>query len=47
MFSVTSEEIGNIKSALASTPSIERIYHVELSDSKHIVCASVEKTVYR
>jgi len=45
-FSVTSEEISIIKTALASAPSVERIYHVELRDAQHVVCASIEKTVY-
>jgi len=35
-----------IKTALASAPSVERIYHVELRDAQHVVCASIEKTVY-
>jgi Domain of unknown function (DUF4442) len=45
-FILTEEEIGAIKEALGSAPSVERIYLVELIDAESVVHASIEKTVY-
>jgi len=45
-FVLTEEEIGAIKDALSSAPSLERAYMVELVDAEGVVHASIEKTVY-
>ncbi len=45
-FVLSEEESEAIRTAAASEPSVERIYHVELVDAEGIVCASVEKTIY-
>ena len=45
-FFITEEETNAIKTALASAPSVERMYHVDLIDTDGVVYASIEKTVY-
>jgi acyl-coenzyme A thioesterase PaaI-like protein len=45
-FVLSEKEFETIRTAAASEPSVERIYHVELVDAEGIVCASVEKTIY-
>jgi acyl-coenzyme A thioesterase PaaI-like protein len=45
-FNLAQGEINEIKAALGSSSSIERIYHVELVEADGIVHAAVEKTVY-
>ena len=45
-FVVSDEEINAVKAALASAPSVERVYHVELADAEGIVHAAIDKTVY-
>ena len=45
-FVVSDEEINAVKAALASAPSVERVYHVELVDAEGIVHAAIDKTVY-
>ncbi|HSQ77646.1 MAG TPA: DUF4442 domain-containing protein [Nitrospirota bacterium] len=45
-FVLTEEEIGAIKDALSSAPSLERAYMVELVDAEGVVHVSIEKTVY-
>jgi hypothetical protein len=45
-FVIADEEIHTIKTALESSPSVERIYHIELADAEGVVHAFVEKTIY-
>ena len=45
-FFITEDETNAIKTALASAPSVERLYHVDLIDTDGVVYASIEKTVY-
>jgi acyl-coenzyme A thioesterase PaaI-like protein len=45
-FVITGEERTAIKAALASLPSVERVYRVELVDREGVVHASVEKTLH-
>jgi acyl-coenzyme A thioesterase PaaI-like protein len=45
-FVITAEETDAVKTSLASAPSIERLYHVDLIDAEGVVHASIEKTIY-
>ncbi len=45
-FVLTEEELGSIKKSAVNGESIDRLYHVDLTDSAGTVCASFEKTVY-
>jgi acyl-coenzyme A thioesterase PaaI-like protein len=45
-FLITPEEIGEIKSQLEITKSIDKIYKIELKDEKGKVHAVIEKTLY-
>lgn len=45
-FVLEEEEIQGILSSLENSPSLDRVYTVELRDSEGTVCAVVEKTVY-
>jgi len=45
-FVISDEEISAIRAVLASAPSVERIYPVDLVDAESVVHASIEKTVY-
>lgn len=45
-FTITPEEISEIKAQLETTKSIDKIYQVELKDEKGKVHAIIEKTIY-
>jgi len=45
-FVVDEEEIRTIRELAEKSPSIDRVYRVDLADEKGVVHASVEKTVY-
>ncbi len=45
-FVLSDEEVAGIKSELATRPSIDRIYAIDLTDQKGAVHATVEKTLY-
>ncbi len=45
-FVLDEEELNAIKSALGNARSLERIYHVDLTDAEGVVHASVEKLIY-
>ena len=45
-FLLTAEELRTIEAALATEKSVDRVYQIELTDSKGVVHAQVEKTVY-
>jgi acyl-coenzyme A thioesterase PaaI-like protein len=45
-FLLTSEELRTIEAALATERSIDRVYQLELTDSRGVVHALVEKTLY-
>jgi predicted transposase YdaD len=45
-FVLSNEEISFIKDKLMRAPSIERVYHVELTDARGVVHATIEKTIY-
>lgn len=45
-FSVTQEDLDEIKTALNSTKSIDRIYTVELKDKNSKVHAEIEKVIH-
>jgi acyl-coenzyme A thioesterase PaaI-like protein len=45
-FVITNEELNAIKTALATLPSVERVYNVELVDREGVVHAAIDKTVY-
>lgn len=45
-FTLDEEEIESIKAELARNPSLDRVYHVDLTDHDGLVYASVEKTIY-
>lgn len=45
-FLITEEELAAIRAALATQPSVDRSYQVELADAAGVVHARVEKTVY-
>lgn len=45
-FRLTEEELFTLKAALANAHSVDRTYHVELTDVASLLHASVEKTIY-
>jgi hypothetical protein len=45
-FLLTGDELGSIETALATEKSVDRVYQIELTDSRGVVHALVEKTVY-
>ena len=45
-FSLSRDEIGEIKALAAESKSIDRVYNVELKDAGGIVHAQIEKTIY-
>ncbi len=45
-FVVTDQELRSIEAALATEKSVDRVYQVELTDSRGVVHAGVEKTLY-
>jgi acyl-coenzyme A thioesterase PaaI-like protein len=45
-FRLEDEEIETIRRLLATAPSIDRVYTIELADASGAVHASVEKTIY-
>jgi len=45
-FVLTEEEIQTISALVATEPSVERVYTVELKDAAGVVHAEIEKTVY-
>jgi len=45
-FVVGDDELAAIRTVLASQPSVDRTYTVDLIDSSGTACASVEKIVY-
>ncbi len=45
-FAIEEEEIATIRRLAGENPSIDRVYRVDLADSRGVVHASVEKTVY-
>jgi hypothetical protein len=45
-FRLDEEEIRTIRQLTERSPSIDRVYHVDLVDAAGVVHASVEKTVY-
>jgi acyl-coenzyme A thioesterase PaaI-like protein len=45
-FAISEEEIAQIRQLTEASPSIDRVYNVDLTDAAGIVHASVEKTVY-
>jgi len=45
-FVIADDELNAIWTALATLPSVERAYHVELVDADGIVHAAIDKTVY-
>lgn len=45
-FSVSDEELAEIKQELADKPSVDRVYHVALVDEEGVVHAEVRKTIY-
>ncbi len=45
-FVIEEEEIATIRGLAAESPSIDRVYRVDLADSQGVVHASIEKTVY-
>lgn len=45
-FVLSREETASIKNELTRVPTIERIYHVELTDAGGVVHATIEKTIY-
>ena len=45
-FEITDEEVMLIKQELKSTPSLDRVYQVEITDLKGGVYAKVDKTIY-
>ncbi|MBI2957010.1 MAG: DUF4442 domain-containing protein [Acidobacteria bacterium] len=45
-FVLTEEELGAIRAELEQKRSVDRVYHVELTDAGGVVCAAVEKTIY-
>ena len=45
-FKLELDEIDQIKSDLEATPSVDRIYQVELVDEEGVLHAYVEKTIY-
>lgn len=45
-FVITGAEVEEIRKLTAAGDPIDRVYHVELSDAKGVVHASVEKTIY-
>ncbi len=45
-FIIIDEELNVIKTALATLPSVERVYHVELVDAEGVVHATIDKTLY-
>ena len=45
-FLLTGDELRSIETALATEKSVNRVYQIELTDSRGVVHAQVEKTVY-
>lgn len=45
-FRIDDAEVGAIREALRTAPSVERVYRVELTDRTGEVCAWVEKTIH-
>jgi acyl-coenzyme A thioesterase PaaI-like protein len=45
-FALPEEEIESIKAHLAERQSVDRVYHVDLTDQSGVVCATIEKTIY-
>lgn len=45
-FVISDEKGSAIKTALASAPSVERVYRIELVDAGNVVHAVIDKTVY-
>jgi acyl-coenzyme A thioesterase PaaI-like protein len=45
-FLIPDEEVAAIKSAVENQSSVDRTYHVDLTDSSGVVCATVEKVIY-
>jgi Domain of unknown function (DUF4442) len=45
-FLLEDREIGEIRRLLESSPSVDRVYGVDLTDAAGVVHASVEKTIY-
>ena len=45
-FVMSKEEIASITDELMRVPTIERVYHVDLTDSDDAVHATVDKTIY-
>jgi acyl-coenzyme A thioesterase PaaI-like protein len=45
-FLLSDDELRSIEAALATAKSVDRVYQVELTDSRGVVHAVVEKTVY-
>ena len=46
VFILKAEELDAIKKSLHSGESVDRVYHIDLTDTSGLVHASVEKTVY-
>ncbi len=45
-FILDDQEIETIKANLTQQPSVDRVYHVDLTDEDGVVYAAVEKTIY-
>jgi acyl-coenzyme A thioesterase PaaI-like protein len=45
-FAIEEEEIATIKRLLETSPSIDRVYRVDLTDAAGVVHATTEKTIY-
>ncbi len=45
-FVIEDEEIATIRRLLATAPSIDRVYRVDLTDASGVVHATTEKTIY-
>jgi len=45
-FLIPDDEVRAIRAALVGSPSVERVYHVDLADKDGVVHASIEKTLY-
>ncbi len=45
-FVLSKEEIASIKDEVTRLPSVERVYHIDLTDADGVVHAAVDKTIY-
>ncbi len=45
-FTLDQQELNAIRAALTEQRSLDRTYHIDLTDKNGVVCATVEKTLY-